>query len=215
MGLGKQNEGGKKTFLTINDGKIKRAATEDTPGAEKREWKTKDGKSGVKWELSYPDVTGNIVGLNYKDGDYGTSLIVDIQDGAEVFSLQISTKSKYYDSFAKLVKSINLEEAVTLRPYNFEDEKGKRRTGISVTQNGEKVTNYYYDGKKNINKMPKVDEKELEEMGKDYWTIYFTKVGVFLKKEIEGVKVPTPKEASVSLDEPEAIKDDSVSPLPF
>ena len=211
MGLGKANEGGSKTFLTINDGNIKQAAKEDTPGAVKREWEAKDGTKGEKWELSYPNVSGNIVGLNYKDGDFGTSLMVDIQDGSEIYSLQISTKSRYYDDLAKKIKSIDLEKPVELAPYNFEGDNAKRFTGVSVKQGGEKVMNYYYDGKKSINKMPKVDEDELKDMGKDYWTIYFVKVGSFLKKEIEGIKVPEAKVVEKSVD----IDEDEAQPLPF
>ncbi len=208
------NGGGNKTFLTINGGKIKQASTEGTPGVEKREWE-KDGKSGVKWEIPHDSLSGHIVGLNFKDGDFGTSLIVDLQDDSGIYSLQITTKSRYFDDIAKKLKSINLGEVVKLTPFDFEsktdkDSKGdpKKIVGISVNQNGEKITSYYYDGKKSINKMPKVDEKEKEEMGKDYWTIYFVKVGNFLKKEIEGVNVPEPKVIEKS-------SDTDIDDLPF
>lgn len=200
MGLGSTESGLKKTFLTIIGGKIKEPSEESAPGAERRDWELQDGTKGTKWEKTHNFVEGNIVGLNYKDGEYGTSLIVDIQDGAETFSLQISTKSRYYDDFAKKVKSIDLSKPVTLTPFDFESEKDKDKNGnpkkivgVTVRQDGEKVKSFYYDGKKSINKMPKVDEKEKKEMGKDYWTIYFTKVGVFLRKEIEGVEVPEPQ----------------------
>lgn len=196
MGLVSSTGGGDKTYLHIIKGGIKQSVSEDTPGAIKREWETKDGKSGTKYELAYEAIEGNIVGLSYKDGDYGQSLIVDLQDGPEMYSLQISTKSRYYDDFAKKIKAVNLDEKVSLAPYDFEGQdkngKDKRFSGITITQNGEKITSYYWDGKKSINKMPKVDEKEREELGDAYWTVYFAKVGAFFKKEIEGIKVPEP-----------------------
>lgn len=200
MGLGTTNEGGNKTFLSIIGGKIKVPSSEGAPRAEKREWETKDGKSGVKWEITEDFVSGHIVGLNYKDGDYGTVLMIELQDGADFYSLQLSTKSRYYDDFAKKAKAIDLSKEVTLTPFDFEgtNSKGeeKKIVGISVTQDGEKISSYYYDGKKSINKMPAVDEKEKKELGSDYWTIYFTKVRAFLKKEIESIKVPEAREVT-------------------
>lgn len=193
MGLNSNSTGQKTVFLSIVGGKIKQPSEEGTPGAERRDWETQDGKSGTKWEISHDSIEGNIVGLDYKDGDYGTSLIVKLQDGNDLFSLQFSVGNRYYDDFAKKIKSLDLTKRVKLAPYDFEAEnngKMKKIVGIAVYQDGEKITSYYYDGKKNINKMPKVDEKEKEELGKDYWKIYFVKVGVFLRKEIEGIKVP-------------------------
>jgi hypothetical protein len=223
MGLTSSNTTTNKTFFSIIGGKFKQPSTEGTPGAEKREWETKDGKSGVKWEITHDNLEGKIVGLRYKDGDYGTSLVVTIQNGNDMGELQISTKSRYYDDIAKKLKSIDLEKTVTLSPYDFEgqNKKGedKKFTGITVIQGNEKVTSYYYDGKKNINKMPAVDKKEKEELGDAYWTVYFAKVGAFLKKEVEGIKVPEPTpidpiDAAVP-EEPKMPDTEEVDDLPF
>jgi len=220
MGLGSTNGGSSATFLSIIGGKIKQQAEEETPGAEKRKWETKDGKSGIKYEITHDFIEGNIVGLSYHDGDYGTSLAVKIQDGADTYNLQISTKSRYYDDFAKKVKALDLNKPVKLSPYDFEDKEKKDKkgnpkkiSGISVYQEGEKIVNYYYDGKKNINGMPKVNEKEKEELADAYWTVYFAKVGAFLKKEIEAINVPAPK--AVEVQEQESSDSDDNDNLPF
>jgi len=221
MGLGSTQSGTNKTFLSIIGGRIKEPVEESTPGAERRDWETKDGKSGTKFEKTHEFVEGHIVGLTFKDGDYGTSLIIDLQDGSSTYSLQVSLKSRYFDDLAKKLKAINIDEKVTLTPFDFESDKDKDKNGdpkkivgVSVHQNGEKIKSHYYDGKKSINKMPKVDDKEKEELGAAYWTVYFTKVGVFLRKEIESIKVPEPK-AFEALPETEVTVGEDDLGLPF
>ena len=224
MAVGKNKENrGNKPFLSIIGGNIKQPSSEGVEGAVKREWESKDGTTGVKWELTHDFVEGNIVGLNYKDGDYGSSLIVDLQEGNDVYSLQISTKSRYYDDFAKKVKALDLTKRVKISPYDFEsktdkDKKGnpKKIVGVSVYQEGEKIMSHYYDGKKTTNGMPEVDKKEQKELGDAYWTVYFAKVGAFLKREIEGVEIPefTPKAEEVA--KQETVEDDALNEdLPF
>lgn len=231
MGLGTNSGGGKATYIHIIGGKFKESATEETPGAEKREWETKDGKSGTKWELTHDYVTGKITNLEYRDGEYGTDLMVTVQDPEAKIVIQISEKSRYYDDFAKKVKAIDFNEEVYLAPFDFDGEnakgKAKRFAGITIKQGDKKITSYYYDGKKPINKMPKVNEKEKEEMGDDYWTVYFTKLRVFLKKEIQGIKLPEYEAGlggDIPMDEAPAPKgkdvtvdgdDDESSDLPF
>jgi hypothetical protein len=79
-----------------------------------------------------------------------------------------------------------------------------------------------YDEKKkqfvSLNGFPEVDKKELEDLGSDYWTTYFTKVRSFLIKEVDKIAEKIEKIEKLPGDEKlgDNNSDDiSVDDLPF
>lgn len=168
----------------LSDGKIHVASVEGAEGAVKREYETSDGKKGSKWELLYSELGGKITEMNFRDGDFGQQLFVKVQDGEEKpVILTLATSSSFCEDFMKKVFNINMEEPVILAPYAFQDDKGKSKKGISISQGGNKITNYFYDAEKkeNTHDYPVVPKpKGKKPISKEEWKLWFAQCRIFL-----------------------------------
>ena len=180
MGLTKIDH--KDYAYILADGKIRVQSVEGDPEAVKREYETSDGKTGVKFEKVYDKIDGKITFIGFKDGDYGKQLQVEI-DG---INLMMNTNSNFGEDLMKKIPNVNLELPVELSPYNFTNDKGRSVKGISVIQNEEKITNYFYDAEeaKVINGYP-APEGDTKTFDGDDWKVYFTIARKFLIKYIE------------------------------
>jgi hypothetical protein len=98
--------------------------------------------------------------------------------------LSMNTESRYFQDFAKRVRNIDFNKEVFLSPYDFEPEKDKRLTGVSIKQGGEKIENYYWDPteKAVCNGFP--EPKDANNYSKDDWKVFFIDVRKFLVNEI-------------------------------
>ena len=179
------------TYLSITGGEFRQTVTEGTPGAKKRDWETKDGKSGTKWEKPYESLSGKITGINFYDGDYGKNITVFIQDGEENYGLSLGVASQYAEDLMKKIPALDLDKDVTLIPYDFEDDKGRRRKGITVKQGGEKVSNFFYDAEKKtqINGAPS-PEGDVSMFDSEDWKMYYTKLRKYVINFITEKIVP-------------------------
>jgi len=179
----------KTVYWNITGGKFARNANEGEAGAMKRENKFKK----IVWEIFSDGLTGNIIDVNvYEnsfDGIKTKQLVIKlIPVEGWVYVINVSKESRYFNSFIEKLPNININEKVELYPYNFEDkETGKKQTGITVIQNGIKITTAYKEkvGEKYVVKkgMPPFPEDwaSLEDFEKKH---YFAKVGSFLEKEV-------------------------------
>lgn len=178
--------------------------------AVKREWKDSEGNTWIKWEHRFKDMTGIITGVEFKDGKYGESFVLELTNSwtGSVAKIYMPTNGRYFESFAKVFKNIDLSEPVVLNAYDFEDEKGKKVTGISTKQDGVKIQGAYYNPikKESIWGFPKVDEAKRDKIGKEYWKSFYLDVKFFLKDEILAVEFP-----DISSETPETEK---VTPEP-
>jgi hypothetical protein len=191
------------TYINIlsSDGTFRQTVTEGTPGAVRRDWETKDGAKGTKYELVYGSLDGVITGISFYDGDFGKNLILEMTDGDDKYVVSMATGMPFFEDFAKKLPNIDKTKPVSLAPYAFEDDKGKTRKGVTVTQDGKKLQNYYYDfsGKENINGFPvpqfKKDKKtgEHKPFSTEEWKIYFAQCRVFLIEQIEEHHLIVPK----------------------
>lgn len=172
----KQSSG---NFLTVVGGSIRKTVPEGTDGAIQRTYETSDGKKGVKYELIYSAISGKIKSIGFHDGDYGKQITIKIADSQDVYSLSIGVSQPYAEDLMKKLPSLDLEKEVELTPYDFEDEKGKRRRGMTVRQNGESIKNFFYDGSKTINGYPE-PEGDTNLFDSDDWKMHFTKCRKFL-----------------------------------
>lgn len=204
-----------KTYASVlSDGKIHITVPEGTEGATIRKFKTSDGLEGQKTEIVYTNVIGKITNLSFRDGDYGTQLLVTVDDGkTDPVVLALGTASNYGEDFMKKVLNINLEKTVKIVPFAFTDDKGKQRRGMTIWQNNpktgknEKVQNYFYDAKeeKNINGYPEPKPKKgktVKDFTKDQWKLYFGEVREFLVETItEKLKLEKANVSTSSADE--------------
>ena len=69
----------------------------------------------------------------------------------------------------------------------METDTGKK-TGISLQQDGEKLKSFFYDGTKNINGFPEVDQAMKEKLKKNYWKVFFAEVASFLTEKLQALK---------------------------
>lgn len=166
-------------YLSIIGGKFRLQVPEGTPGALKREWETKDGKSGVKWEKEYESVTGKITGINFYDGDYGKNLTVFMKDGEEDYGISMGAATQYGEDLMKKIPAVILDKTLTISPYDFVDDKNTRRRGVTIYQDGKKLTDFFTDeNRKKINGAPS-PEGDTDAYDSEDWKMYYTKLRKF------------------------------------
>lgn len=169
---GKTYDGARRTYLSIVGGLIRQNVGEGFKNAVKREYELKNGTKGVKWELVFNEWTGHIVSLTTKETEFGVFLNIEFDDAV----LSIGTESKYFSDFVRKLASVkDLSLPVTVKPFDFEDDKGKRLTGVTVLSDGVKMENFFYDpiAKKNIHDYPTPTEEERKTWNKQDWRHYF------------------------------------------
>lgn len=204
-------------YTILSDGKFHTEVTQDTEGAIRRDWESKDKKEkGTKWEHVATSITGRIVEVGVYEGNYGKQVVVSIGDNSVAdTTIYLSTQSRYAEDFLKKLRNIDHEKDVTLTPFSFEDEKtGKPRQGISVTQEKEgekiKIPDFYHtidvvtERKTEINGYPVVPE-EAKDWSSDDWKMYYYQAMKFMLTDMQ--KSPLYNRASKST----AMKPSSVS----
>lgn len=177
-------------YLSIVGGSMVQKSDADNPEAKKREFTKDDGSVVTKYEIHHRNLTGRIVGLDFKDSDFGEQFTITIQAGAEKAKLTMGTDSNYFSDFAKRLPNIDLNKDVTLNPYDMEKDNGKSARGISVKQGDEKITSAYWNGKKAVGGIPVVSEEDRKDYDKDDWKMFFIKVKKFLKKKVQALEIP-------------------------
>lgn len=173
----------RRTFLNIlgSDGSIRQSVAENTPGAVRRDYELKDGTKGTKFEKVYARLWGPLQSIEIFEGDFGKNLLVTI-DG---YTLSMSVQQPFAEDFMKKLPNIDPAKEIELKPYSFEDEKGKLRRGVTITQDGVKIQNHYYDPEKKevANGYPEVGDST--GFDSDDWKMYFMKARKFLLAETE------------------------------
>lgn len=195
-------------YLRIVGGNLVQKVDKDTPHAKRREYETKDGGKGEKWELVYMNWEGIIRGIEFKDSDYGRNCLIYFDDAV----LTLGTGGRYFQDLASRLCGADLSKPVTLHPYNMETDSGTR-SGVVLYQDGEKLFNYFYDGEKQLHGFPEVNLEEKEEMGKNYWKSYFLKTETFLVKKLKELEFEKPK--NIIQDDEVPGEDDYPKDLPF
>lgn len=177
MNMLKQKQSG--NYLSVIGGTIRRAVPENTNGAVKREYETSDGKKGVKFELVYTSLIGKIKSVSFFEGDFGKQISLRVQDDSDEYTLSIGVEQPFAEDLMKKLPAVDLTKEVEIAPYDFEDENGKRRRGITLKQNGEAIKNFFYDGEKTVNGIP-APEGDVDMYDKEDWKVHFIKVRKFL-----------------------------------
>ena len=210
-----------KVYLSIVGGDFSQKVEEGTPNAVRREYKLKNGTQGVKYEIIHKGWFGIIRDIKLKQTDFGEVVNVFFDDAI----VSIQTDSRYFSDFAKKIMSANLEEKIFLSPFDFESDDGKRIIGMSVIQNGTKLTNYYWDteNEKPTNGFPE-PEGNTSSYSKDDWKIFFIGVKKFLLNELEKLEfsdkveeheVEQPQEEEIPIIQVEDEEEVKVEDVPF
>jgi hypothetical protein len=182
-----------KTFFKVSFGTLRQGTlpsgdkvNESTPNAVRRE--TQDGTPS--WALEIPWLSGKIESIFHKTSEkYKDTYEVVIDEGIDQSQLSFGDDSRFWIDFMKKLPNIDLTQEVKLTPYEFTDkEKGKRRVGVSVEQNGVKIASYYNklksDGTyEDLYGFPTAKKEYFE--NKDKTKRYFVDVKIFLDDEFK------------------------------
>jgi hypothetical protein len=148
--MGLHTEKDQKRYLTImSDGKLHERVDEDVEGAKERTKKEQDGtvtnvvdKEGNQiWELTYPGITAKITKIQLREGDYGTSINIDLVDEDDnQFVLSLKVDSQYGERFMEALPNLDLTEDVEFKGYSFKPKgKDQKIRGLNILQDEEKV----------------------------------------------------------------------------
>ena len=185
----------KKRYISIlGDGKFHETVSAGVEDAILREYETSDGKKGSKWEMVYSKITANITDVGFYDGDYGMNMQITVEGDEGVAVISIGTETTFGEDFMKKAPNIDFSKMITLAPYAFTDDKGRNVRGISLYQDGDKLTNYFWDGEKTANGYP--EPKNREEMTKPKWKIFFLEAREFLIEFTKENVIPKINKAS-------------------
>lgn len=187
MGLNESTQSG-SVFVNIVNGSFARRVTPETPGAKKRVIEKKDGSKKEVHELYYRDLTGNITDATIDSTDFGDQLKIFVDDLGEKFIVSMSLSSREAKSFMCCLKNINMDDAVTLFPFNFEGDD-KRVIGLNVyqgaTSSGERIDKSLkvqpYFSRETPNGLPQVPDGA----DTDEFKLVMKQQEIFLKKWIK------------------------------
>ena len=176
----------------IGDGSIRVASSQQDPKAVLRQWELKDGTKGEKWERKYSELSGIIKSIRFDATKFGERMAIVVNDGDDI-TLCMPVDSKYADDTMKRLPALNLTQRVAFKPYNFEDKNGKLTKGMSITQEGNKIADFFSGPApehKKLHGFPNFP-KDIKLMKTADWKIYFLQTGQFLREFTENNIIPT------------------------
>lgn len=170
-----------KPFLSIINGKLRQKVDEGTPNAVYREGKTPKGDVFSKWELVYPGWSGVVMDIRVFENDFGETCNIEFEDAI----ISFGTERTFFSDFIKKFASADPKKEIVVSPYDFVTDEGKRKSGITLVQDGKKLADYFtkWDGRTPtyLHGYPQPEPG----MDKDGWKVYFIEVKRFCKKWIE------------------------------
>lgn len=202
-----------KPYISIVGGNIVQKVDKSTPGARLREYELANGQKGEKWELVYMSWTGKVHNISFKDTEYGTVCNIDLGDAL----LTLNTSGRYFTDLACKLLSADITQELVFHPYDMEVEGGKKKQGVSLQQNGEKLKNFFWDGKQTTGDFPVVDEEKKAKLKKNYWKTYFAEVEAFLIEKLENLIDLSVQTSSSHEVDPDILTEDNapLNDLPF
>lgn len=130
----------RKTYLTVYDGKFTRRVEEGTIGAVSRMTQPKKGEGKMVHELYFSNLSGKITDIYTRDGAYGKTWNIDINDGTEKYSLQFGYSDGLAIAFLKMLPNVNLDEDVVFSiSKKFDPKDNKEKTSLFLNQNNEPI----------------------------------------------------------------------------
>lgn len=176
-----QKSTGGRFISILADGNFHETVNPNTEGAILREYETKDGTKGSKWELIYEKIDAEITDVKFKDGDYGEQILVTFSDGDNDVILAQGVGSNFGEDIMKKLPNIDLSKKLTVSPYSFTDENGKEKKGVTFYQDGKKIEGFFYDTEK---KAPKngypTPDGDVNTFKSDDWKLFYLIARKFL-----------------------------------
>lgn len=193
----------KGIYYTIIDGTFRTKVDETHPQATRREYETRDGAKAVKYERIVDALTGYIEDMGIYETDFGKVINIKLDPNEEGRNpiIQLNLETNYGEDFLKKAPNIDLSSEVRFSPFSLTNENGREIRGITLTQNGQKIQNYFYDpvAKKECNGFP-TPEGAVEDYQKEDWKIHFLRVRKFLTYYFNDEVVPKVRRRTPALD---------------
>lgn len=147
-------------YLSIQSGKIAQRIAE--PSSTSKSRTLESGK--VIHEELYDTLEGRITGIQFKDGEYGTQLIISLENEGDVAHLQMPLSSSPASGFLKALPNVQPNALIKFKP-KLEEKDGKRKTSLFLSQGGQGVK--WYWTKDNPGELPTM--KKIKVKGKETW----------------------------------------------
>lgn len=154
------SKGKQGIYLSIQSGKIAQRITE--PSSTSKSRTLESGK--VIHEELYDTLEGRITGIQFKDGEYGTQLIITMENEGDIAHLQMPLSSSPASGFLKALPNVQPFALVKFKP-SMKEENGKRKTSLFLSQGGQGVK--WYWTKDNPGDLPPM--KKIKVKGKETW----------------------------------------------
>ena len=163
MGL-ENKTGNRMTIVNIIGGKftVRLPDGDNNPDAVERQLEKGPHAGQTVRELQYSHLDGVIVGGEMRTSEYGTEPVLNMQDGEEVFKLQLPVDGMYFEQIAKRLPNVDPTKNVV---FGIGYDKERDRNFVYVQQDGASV--HYAFTKDDPNGMPPPEKKTV--MGKDKW----------------------------------------------
>jgi hypothetical protein len=203
MGLEKSD---KKTYLRVGRGRICQTVSQHTPGAIAVDIKDDDGNvTKTRYELQFSSISGIVKNVRIQPSnkpEFPDSLVVEIEDGIDLYYLQISVDSalsnKLINKFCN--PAINWNDPIRISPYYFEDSHS---AAIVVEQNGQKIEPFFTQkDPKGMPQIPeailKIDKKDRTSRQKNEIKKIMVDITAFLQDYFADNVVPIIRRESVS-----------------
>lgn len=181
-----------KEFVSIlaSDGSLRLSVPEGTEGAVKREYKVTDEKTKeevtkTKTELVFKALSGKVTGVSFAETKFGKLLQVTITDEEGDLTISTNSSNNFGIDLMKKLPAMDFDQDYRLAPFSFENDEKKNVRGVSISEGIEqdkeapKVTNFFWDGKKDINGFPTA-KGDTSKYTKNKWKAYFGEVEDFL-----------------------------------
>lgn len=165
-------------FLSIKAGKIRSKTDKGTAGAVLREYTNpKTGEKGEVWETVYPGWRGIVRDITFYEGDGFETLNVVFDD----VTLSMNASSRYASDFLKKYASADRHSEITITPFDFVTDDGKKRTGLTIVQDEAKLPDYFSAKTEKGEWEQKDGYPAYDGTTKEDWAIYLLQVKKFLK----------------------------------
>jgi hypothetical protein len=164
-------------YLGVKYGKIVRRVPEGTPGAVQRT--TKAGK--VVHEVQRDFVEGMLLAIEEQEhAVYGRQWLLTLQDGAEVYRLQLQESSPALTSLLHQLPGCDFTKPIKIEPYDFTDNDKKNHAGVTLKQGKKKVERFFT--REDPKGLPAA-KKEVAIDGKETWD--YSEQLQFLRRYVE------------------------------
>lgn len=198
-------------YLSIAGGFVwNKRADETDPNFSEQEYPKQDGTKGIRKGACYKDVTGKIVNVYFSSHkEYGDQMAIALEDGDEKYIIQLGVDNRICSDMMKMLLKIDRDKLVTIKPYDFVGDAGKRITGLTIYQDGNKIP-------LRIDEAPFKDAEWFKTVSKREMKRFFEDVTDYFVQRVKAEVIPAYAEAQKEIKETETapVKGKIIEPAP-